>query len=164
MHRYTMDLLYFVPWNFTEVSICPSSMEFTRWYQNAMSSTLKKGQGNSVCQIQFFRFSDPINFFNQSQSSKLCQLTVTDCHFANSFVSLYCNWFTKHFCEAKQLPVFAGNPPSGQRKKNMKQRFLKLLPCCHVDSNPAVRQSKWPTVWCFPFCAFFLLDWLDIFL
>ncbi|KAK7127136.1 hypothetical protein R3I94_018355 [Phoxinus phoxinus] len=35
-----------------------------------------------------------------------------------------------------------GNPPSGQRKKNMKQRFLKLLPCCHVDPNPAVRQSN----------------------
>ncbi|KAK7137311.1 hypothetical protein R3I93_017408 [Phoxinus phoxinus] len=35
-----------------------------------------------------------------------------------------------------------GNPPSGQRKKNMKQRFLKLLPCCHVDPNPAVRQNS----------------------
>ncbi|XP_068072589.2 A-type potassium channel modulatory protein KCNIP2 isoform X2 [Danio rerio] len=38
--------------------------------------------------------------------------------------------------------LLTGNPPSGQRKKNMKQRFLKLLPCCHVDSTPAVRQNS----------------------
>ncbi|CAM4653981.1 unnamed protein product [Leuciscus chuanchicus] len=44
-------------------------------------------------------------------------------------------------CEGSS-DLLTGNPPSGQRKKNMKQRFLKLLPCCHVDSNPAVRQSN----------------------
>ncbi|KAF4097997.1 Kv channel-interacting protein 2 isoform X2 [Onychostoma macrolepis] len=38
--------------------------------------------------------------------------------------------------------LLTGNPPSGQSKKNMKQRFLKLLPCCHVDSTPTVRQSN----------------------
>ncbi|XP_052395102.1 Kv channel-interacting protein 2 isoform X4 [Carassius gibelio] len=35
-----------------------------------------------------------------------------------------------------------GNPPSGPSRKSMKQRFLKLLPCCHVDSTPTVRQSN----------------------
>ncbi|XP_016380074.1 ral guanine nucleotide dissociation stimulator-like [Sinocyclocheilus rhinocerous] len=34
------------------------------------------------------------------------------------------------------------NPPSGQSRKNMKQRFLKLLPCCHVDSTPTVSYSQ----------------------
>ncbi|RXN02380.1 Kv channel-interacting 2-like isoform X1 [Labeo rohita] len=38
--------------------------------------------------------------------------------------------------------LLTGNPPSGQSKKNMKQRFLKLLPCCHVDSTSTVRQSN----------------------
>ncbi|XP_067271041.1 A-type potassium channel modulatory protein KCNIP2 [Pseudorasbora parva] len=38
--------------------------------------------------------------------------------------------------------LLTGNPPSGQRKKTMKQRFLKLLPCCHVDSTPAVSQNS----------------------
>ncbi|XP_059399298.1 Kv channel-interacting protein 2-like [Carassius carassius] len=38
--------------------------------------------------------------------------------------------------------LLTGNPPSGQSKKSMKQRFLKLLPCCHVDSTPTVRQSN----------------------
>ncbi|XP_043078244.1 Kv channel-interacting protein 2 isoform X3 [Puntigrus tetrazona] len=38
--------------------------------------------------------------------------------------------------------LLTGNPPSGQSKKNMKQRFLKLLPCCHVDSTPSVRQNS----------------------
>ncbi|XP_073700128.1 A-type potassium channel modulatory protein KCNIP2-like isoform X4 [Garra rufa] len=38
--------------------------------------------------------------------------------------------------------LLTGNPPSGQSKKNMKQRFLKLLPCCHGDSTPTVRQNS----------------------
>ncbi|KTG44049.1 hypothetical protein cypCar_00003076 [Cyprinus carpio] len=46
--------------------------------------------------------------------------------------------------------LLTGNPPSGQSRKNMKQRFLKLLPCCHVDSTP-VRQSNFLYNICFFF-------------
>ncbi|XP_051550507.1 Kv channel-interacting protein 2-like [Myxocyprinus asiaticus] len=38
--------------------------------------------------------------------------------------------------------LLTGNPPSGQRKKNIKQRFLRLLPCCHLDTKPTVRQNS----------------------
>ncbi|XP_070783277.1 A-type potassium channel modulatory protein KCNIP2-like isoform X2 [Enoplosus armatus] len=35
-----------------------------------------------------------------------------------------------------------GNPPSKPNKKTIKQRFLKLLPCCHSGSSPSINQSK----------------------
>ncbi|XP_054460135.1 Kv channel-interacting protein 2-like [Anoplopoma fimbria] len=35
-----------------------------------------------------------------------------------------------------------GNPPSKPNKKTIKQRFLKLLPCCRSDSSSSVAQSK----------------------
>ncbi|KTG35081.1 hypothetical protein cypCar_00035205 [Cyprinus carpio] len=41
-----------------------------------------------------------------------------------------------------ECDLLTGNSPSGQSKKNMKQRFLKLLPCCHVDSTPTVRKGN----------------------
>ncbi|XP_067439989.1 Kv channel-interacting protein 2-like isoform X2 [Thunnus thynnus] len=39
-----------------------------------------------------------------------------------------------------------GNPPSKPNKKTIKQRFLKLLPCCRSGSNPSINQSKF-TIW-----------------
>ncbi|XP_074763686.1 A-type potassium channel modulatory protein KCNIP2 isoform X1 [Athene noctua] len=41
-----------------------------------------------------------------------------------------------------------GNPP-GQTKKALKQRFLKLLPCCRPKSIPSLSESK---------CFFFLIQ------
>ncbi|XP_056614893.1 Kv channel-interacting protein 2 isoform X3 [Triplophysa dalaica] len=38
--------------------------------------------------------------------------------------------------------LLTGNSPWGQRRKNIKQRFLKLLSCCHTESTPAIRKSK----------------------
>ncbi|XP_030637391.1 Kv channel-interacting protein 2 isoform X2 [Chanos chanos] len=38
--------------------------------------------------------------------------------------------------------LLTGNPPTSQSKKTVKQRFLKLLPCCHTDSAPSVNQSN----------------------
>ncbi|XP_067115246.1 A-type potassium channel modulatory protein KCNIP2 isoform X3 [Osmerus mordax] len=35
-----------------------------------------------------------------------------------------------------------GNPSSNQKKKSIKQRFLKLLPCCLSSSAPSLRQSN----------------------
>lgn len=35
-----------------------------------------------------------------------------------------------------------GNAVPNQNKKTMKQRFLKLLPCCHSGSSPSPRQSS----------------------
>ncbi|KAM4667646.1 A-type potassium channel modulatory protein KCNIP2 isoform 1-T1 [Amazona ochrocephala] len=40
-----------------------------------------------------------------------------------------------------------GNPP-GQTKKALKQRFLKLLPCCRPKSIPSLSESK--AGWCWP--------------
>lgn len=38
---------------------------------------------------------------------------------------------------------FAGNPP-GHAKKALKQRFLKLLPCCRQPKSiPSISESKW---------------------
>lgn len=34
-----------------------------------------------------------------------------------------------------------GNPPSNQHKKTIKQRFLKLLPCCRSGSAPSLSQN-----------------------
>lgn len=38
--------------------------------------------------------------------------------------------------------LFPGNPPSKPNKKTIKQRFLKLLPCCRSSSSSSVNQSK----------------------
>ncbi|XP_071359953.1 A-type potassium channel modulatory protein KCNIP2-like [Trachinotus anak] len=35
-----------------------------------------------------------------------------------------------------------GNPPSKPTKKTIKQRFLKLLPCCRSGSSPSVNQRS----------------------
>ncbi|XP_072239860.1 A-type potassium channel modulatory protein KCNIP2-like [Leuresthes tenuis] len=35
-----------------------------------------------------------------------------------------------------------GNPPSKPTKKTVKQRFLKLLPCCRSDSSSSVNQGS----------------------
>ncbi|KAM4604377.1 A-type potassium channel modulatory protein KCNIP2-like [Polymixia lowei] len=35
-----------------------------------------------------------------------------------------------------------GNPPSKPNKKTIKQRFLKLLPCCRSGSSPSLNQSN----------------------
>ncbi|XP_053197324.1 Kv channel-interacting protein 2-like isoform X3 [Scomber japonicus] len=35
-------------------------------------------------------------------------------------------------------PLTGGNPPSKPNKKTIKQRFLKLLPCCQSDSSPSI--------------------------
>uniref|UniRef100_A0A665V4P0 Kv channel interacting protein 2 n=1 Tax=Echeneis naucrates TaxID=173247 RepID=A0A665V4P0_ECHNA len=35
-----------------------------------------------------------------------------------------------------------GNPPSKPSKRTIKQRFLKLLPCCRSGSNPSVTQRS----------------------
>lgn len=37
---------------------------------------------------------------------------------------------------------FAGNPSASQTKKTIKQRFLKLLPCCKPTAAPSISQSK----------------------
>lgn len=38
--------------------------------------------------------------------------------------------------------VIAGNPSTSQSKKTIKQRFLKLLPCCKPSAAPSISQSK----------------------
>lgn len=38
--------------------------------------------------------------------------------------------------------VIAGNPSTCQSKKTIKQRFLKLLPCCKPSAAPSISQSK----------------------
>lgn len=38
--------------------------------------------------------------------------------------------------------LFPGNPPSKPNKKTIKQRFLKLLPCCRSGSSSSINQSK----------------------
>lgn len=38
--------------------------------------------------------------------------------------------------------VIAGNPSTSQSKKTIKQRFLKLLPCCKPTAAPSISQSK----------------------
>uniref|UniRef100_A0AAQ5XHZ6 EF-hand domain-containing protein n=1 Tax=Amphiprion ocellaris TaxID=80972 RepID=A0AAQ5XHZ6_AMPOC len=35
-----------------------------------------------------------------------------------------------------------GNPPSKPNKKTLKQRFLKLLPCCRSGSTPSIEKSN----------------------
>ncbi|XP_023277791.1 Kv channel-interacting protein 2-like [Seriola lalandi dorsalis] len=37
-----------------------------------------------------------------------------------------------------------GNPPSKPNKKTIKQRFLKLLPCCRSGSSPSINQIATP--------------------
>ncbi|XP_055074754.2 A-type potassium channel modulatory protein KCNIP2 [Misgurnus anguillicaudatus] len=38
--------------------------------------------------------------------------------------------------------LLTGNFPSGQKKRNIKQRFLKLLPCCHTESTPSIKKDS----------------------
>lgn len=38
--------------------------------------------------------------------------------------------------------VISGNPSTSQSKKTIKQRFLKLLPCCKPSTTPSISQSK----------------------
>lgn len=38
--------------------------------------------------------------------------------------------------------AIAGNPSTSQSKKTIKQRFLKLLPCCKPSAAPSISQSK----------------------
>lgn len=61
--------------------------------------------------------------------------------------------------------VIAGNPSTSQSKKTIKQRFLKLLPCCKPSAAPSISQSKCsftlytsllPSV-----CPAFLVNWED---
>lgn len=38
--------------------------------------------------------------------------------------------------------AIAGNPSTSQTKKTIKQRFLKLLPCCKPTAAPSISESK----------------------
>lgn len=38
--------------------------------------------------------------------------------------------------------LFPGNPPTKHNKKTLKQRLLKLLPCCPSGSSSSVNESK----------------------
>ncbi|KAM7418701.1 hypothetical protein PAMA_016030 [Pampus argenteus] len=42
----------------------------------------------------------------------------------------------------RSFDPLTGNPPSKPIKKTIKQRFLKLLPCCHSGSSPSINQTS----------------------
>lgn len=63
-------------------------------------------------------------------------------------------WLYRHVCACKSQTcvyvyltlvlwlVISGNPSTSQSKKTIKQRFLKLLPCCKPSTTPSISQSK----------------------
>ncbi len=82
---------------------------------------------------------------NGMSQSVVASVRCMECVFW--FYRHVCVWLNLQTCVCECLTfvlwlVIAGNPSNSQSKKTIKQRFLKLLPCCKPSATPSVSQSK----------------------
>lgn len=116
----------------------------------AIISTVRSGSGGLPLLSQVSRqLPIRLNGMNQSVSLVCCM----ECVFV---FSQACVHVCECVCKQNKISVLrvcvcltfvlwlaiAGNPSTSQSKKTIKQRFLKLLPCCKPSAAPSISQSK----------------------
>lgn len=86
-------------------------------------------------------------WLNGMNQSVVASVRCMECVFWFYRHACMCVWLNLQTCVCECLTfvlwlVIAGNPSTSQSKKTIKQRFLKLLPCCKPSATPSVSESK----------------------